>query len=355
MPDSSDTFPDDCEGAPRAGDRSELLSEASTPPSAPPSARPPVHDLTGTRLGEFRLLRRLGQGGMAEVYLAEQVSLGRNVAVKLLRHDLVADDVHLRRFEQEAKAAGGLNHPNIVQVFLIGQQDGVHYIAQEYVQGMNLREYLLRHGPPELPVALRFMRQIASALEAAAEAGIVHRDIKPENILITEKGDVKVADFGLAQLSLAGERVHLTQVGMTMGTPLYMSPEQVNGQPLDQRSDIYSFGVTCYHLFCGAPPFRGETALSVAVQHVSREPAPLSEKRSDLPRVVCQVVHKMMAKNPDDRYPDARAVAVDLHRIARALKEQPDAIDRVAISVGPVAPATRVGRLIAWITGRRPV
>jgi serine/threonine protein kinase len=291
-----------------------------------------AENLTEHKLGEFHLLRKIGQGGMADVYLAEQTSLNRQVAIKILHEDLRSDDVHLKRFVQEAKAAGGLQHPNIVQVFAIGEEDGTNYIAQEYVQGWNLREYLNRNGPPDVPTAIAIMRQVASALQAAAEAGIVHRDIKPENILINRKGEAKVTDFGLAQLSQAGEGVNLTQVGVTMGTPLYMSPEQVNGKKLDHRSDIYSFGVTCYQMLAGQPPFHGETAMSVAVQHVNSKPKPLSERRSDLPLALCQLIHKMMAKEPDDRYPNAHTVLEDLRNIAKALQEQPEGAVDMSLS-----------------------
>src|SRR5579872_7291878 len=159
-----------------------------------------THDLLNKMLGDFLILRRLGRGGMAEVYLAEQTQLKRNVAVKVLHKDRVTDATYLKRFKTEAMAAGSLSHPNIIQVLMIGEQDGTQYIAQEYVPGMNLREYLARKGPPELALALHIMKQVAAALQAAHSAGIVHRDIKPENIMITRKGDVKVADFGLAQL-----------------------------------------------------------------------------------------------------------------------------------------------------------
>ena len=280
---------------------------------------PDASGLENRMLGEFRLLRQLGRGGMAEVYLAEQTSLSRNVAVKILRREQVNDQTLVQRFKQEALAAAGLNHPNIVQVYSVGSTDGIHYIAQEYVQGMNLREFITRKGPPDLNVALHFMKQVAAALNAAGNAGIVHRDIKPENILITRKGEVKVADFGLAQLNRGdGKKVNLTQTGMTMGTPLYMSPEQVSGEKLDVRSDIYSFGVTCYHLLNGEPPFRGETALSVAVQHLKNEPEPLAELRPDLPPLLCQIVHKMMAKALDQRYQTAQEVLKELKRLTAA-------------------------------------
>jgi serine/threonine-protein kinase len=278
-------------------------------------------DLTEQTLGEFRILRRIGRGGMSEVYLAQQTSLNRNVALKVLRPDLVSDETHVKRFRTEALAAAGLNHPNIIQVFSVGTENGIEYIAQEYVQGYNLRQFLVRKGPPDLPVALHIMKQVASALSAAARAGIVHRDIKPENIMVTPKGRVKVADFGLAQLTLQGERVNLTQVGITMGTPLYMSPEQVNGSKVDHQSDLYSFGVTAYHMLSGSPPFRGETAVSVAVQHIKNDPAPLEQSRPDLPILLSRIVHKLMAKNLADRYRTADAVLKDLKRVS---EEQDD-------------------------------
>ena len=273
-----------------------------------------IKDFKDRMLGEIRLLRCLGRGGMADVFLADQTSLKRQLAIKVLRPDFVSDQVYVKRFEREATTAAGLNHPNIIQVYAIGETDGVHYIAQEYVQGWNLREFLIRNGPPSFTLALHIMKQVASALQVAGEAGVVHRDIKPENIMITRTGRVKVADFGIAQLTLAGERVNLTQDGITMGTPLYMSPEQVNGDKVDQRSDIYSFGVTCYHLLAKHPPFQGD-AMSVAVKHLTEEPEPLIQRRPDLPRQICTIIHKMMAKHPDNRFPDAKAVLKDLNRI----------------------------------------
>ncbi|HKD35981.1 MAG TPA: serine/threonine-protein kinase, partial [Pirellulales bacterium] len=159
------------------------------------------------------------------------------------------------------------------------------------------------------------MRQTAAALAKAADQGIVHRDIKPENIMLTRAGEVKVADFGLARITGEGDSLNLTQTGMTMGTPLYMSPEQVEGRPLDPRSDIYSFGVTCYHVLAGEPPFRGETALSVALQHVKAQPERLENRRADLPPGLCRIVHKMLAKDPNERYPDARELLRELRSL----------------------------------------
>ena len=271
-------------------------------------------------IGEFRLLRRLGRGGMGDVFLAEQTSLSRQVALKMLRKDRMKSETLLQRFKTEAMAAGHINHSNIVQVYLIGEADGYHFIAQEFVDGRNLKEHISKKGKLLAPVAIHIMKQVATALQKAAEAGIVHRDIKPENIMINRRGVVKVADFGLARLTQR-EDVNLTQVGMTMGTPTYMSPEQVHGQKVDPRSDIYSFGVSCYHMLAGSPPFFGETALAVAVKHLKDDPSPLTEKRPDLPATLCNMVHKMMQKEPAKRYQTAQQIIVDLRKISNDLQK----------------------------------
>ncbi len=289
------------------------------PDQTDPSVNDQTEDSSRT-LGEFRLLRKLGQGGMAEVWLAEQTSLERRVALKLLKQELMQDQKYVARFQREASSAGGLNHPNIVQVHMVGEEGGQHYIAQEYVKGVTLRQYLKTKGPLELPVALHVMRQVASALKAASDAGIVHRDIKPENIMMTRKGDVKVADFGLAQLYGDGEGVDITQEGMTVGTPLYMSPEQVHGAHVDPRSDIYSFGVTCYHMLTGRPPFEGPTAMSIAVKHVQEPARPLGNARPDLPREFTAIVDHMLQKKPEDRYQNAEELLADVRRIQKTVR-----------------------------------
>lgn len=277
-------------------------------------------ELSDRIIGDFRLLRRIGVGGMAEVYLAEQLSLKRSVAVKILHKDTVSgkENTLLKRFEQEARAAGGLNHSNIVQVFMTGEQDDLHYIVQEYVQGQNLSQWTKRNGPPNFLTGLKWMKQVAGALKAASESGIVHRDIKPENIMLTRGEDAKVTDFGLAQLNEAGEKMNLTQVGTTMGTPWYMSPEQIQGEQLDHRSDQYSFGVTCYHMFAGQPPFPGKNSVSVAVQHLKEEPAPLSQHRRELPERLCQAIHRMLAKKPEDRFQTPDDLLSELEDMASA-------------------------------------
>jgi eukaryotic-like serine/threonine-protein kinase len=281
----------------------------------PPDVPSPEDDLSGRQLGDYRLLRRLGRGAMAVVYLAEQCSLNRQVAFKVLRSEFVDDETYVRRFQREAKAAAALVHANIVQIHEVGLIDRVYFIAQEYVEGQNLRSWIAHNEKPDLAHILSIMCQVAAALAKAGAHGIVHRDIKPENILLTRNGEVKVADFGLARVPTQGEPVELTQVGITLGTPLYMSPEQVEGRSLDPRSDVYSLGVTCYHMIAGSPPFNGQTSLSVAVQHLKKEPDPLDRFRPDLPRPLCDIVHRMLAKDPKQRYPSAGRLLQDLRRL----------------------------------------
>jgi serine/threonine-protein kinase len=310
--------------------------------TTPPSVRPPTGelDLTGRTVGEFHILRHLGQGGMGQVYLAEQISLKRKVALKILRPETASDPTSLQRFKAEATAVAQATHANIVQVYAIGEAGGVSYMALEYVEGRNLREYLLKKGPPDLLLALSIMRQVASALQRAAELGIIHRDIKPENILLTRKGEVKVADFGLSRC-LEGDRpaLNLTQTGVTMGTPLYMSPEQVEGKPVDCRTDMYSFGVTCYHVLAGHPPFQGDSPFEVALQHVRTEPKPLTDIRPDLPAVLCAIVHKMIAKDPAARYQTGRELLKDIVRLRESLSGQTAVVVQSSVELVGVASA----------------
>jgi serine/threonine-protein kinase len=331
----------------------------------PSEVRPPdrgaaaaaADDLTGRTLGDFRVLRLLGHGGMGQVYLAEQVSLRRKVALKFLRPDLAANPTSLQRFKAEAEAVARATHPNILQVHWIGEAEGLHFMALEYVDGRNLGEYLEKKGPPGVLLALSIMRQVASALQRASELGLIHRDIKPENILLTRKGEVKVADFGLSQCLAGDRRARLTQTGVTMGTPLYMSPEQVQGLPVDARTDIYSFGVTCYHMLAGQPPFRGDNPFEVALRHVNDEPEPLASVRPDLPPELCAIVHKMMAREPGHRYQTGDDLIRDLARLRERLAqsgEQSGIISFDSAPALPAVPATPSVRVPAAIPGPVP-
>ncbi len=285
------------------------MADTQHTPAEPVSDR----DLSGQRLGDYQLLRRLGRGGMADVYLAQQQSLRRQVAFKVLKSHLACDESYVRRFENEARSAAALVHGNIVQIHEVSCINGLHFIAQEYVPGRNLRQFVDSQGAVDAAMAVNVMRQVASALHKAGERNIIHRDIKPENIMLSASGEVKVADFGLAR-TVDGD-VNLTQVGITMGTPLYMSPEQAEGKPVDQRSDLYSLGVTSYFMLTGRPPFDAQTPLGLAVKHLKEDPKRLEDARPDLPNGLCCIVHKMMAKHPGDRFQNAMELLRELRTL----------------------------------------
>ena len=250
------------------------------------------------------------------MYLANQRSLGRQVALKILKHNLALDNNYVKRFHHEARAAAALVQSNIVQIHDVGEHNGWHFIVQEYVAGQNLKQYIKRRGVLDANMALRVIRQVASALLRAGEQKIIHRDIKPENIMLTPGGEVKVADFGLARVADSPEAMALTQVGVTMGTPLYMSPEQAEGKKeIDPRSDIYSLGCTAFHMLAGRVPFDGETPIAVAVKHLNTEPESLESIRQDVPPELCRIVHRMMAKDPKNRQQSARELLRDLRSL----------------------------------------
>jgi serine/threonine-protein kinase len=320
-------------------------------------------DLSGRDLAGYRILRRLGGGAMGDVYLAEQLSLGRRVAVKTLRLDRLppgkaSRETGVQRFLQEARAAAALVHGNIVQIHEVGQVDGIHFIAEEYVAGPSLRRWLAVRGPLDAAQAVSVLVQAAAALERAAGAGIVHRDIKPENLLLTPAGELKVADFGLARLMHADDDTALTQAGLTLGTPLYMSPEQVEGRPIDPRSDLYSLGATLWHLLAGRPPVDGQTSLAVAVAHVKGGIEPLERIRPDLPRRLCESIDRLLARSPDDRHESAAALSREVQALAQDLgithpsgplplawidDEQADRAGLAPPSGGHAAPSHRAG------------
>ncbi len=315
-------------------------------------------DLVGETFGDFRILRLLGQGGMGRVYLAEQLSLKRKVALKVLREDVAANPTALERFKAESKTVAKLSHANVVQVYTVGEHEGRHYMVLEYVEGKSLRDYLLRTGPLEVPLVLSLMRKVASALYRASELGIVHRDVKPENILLTRKAEAKVADFGLSRCLAVEQAVDLTRSGTTVGTPLYMSPEQVEGKVVDCRSDIYSFGVTCYQMLAGNPPFTGSHAFEIAIKHVRDDPVRLETIRPDVPPALCAVIRKMMAKKPENRYQSARDLLKDIARVRASVHGTTGSISVGAIEAdalpaedapsAPTAPPWKLPALPRW-------
>ncbi|MFD6528648.1 protein kinase [Streptomyces sp. NPDC060184] len=258
--------------------------------------------------GRYRMTHRLGRGGMAEVYAAEDVRLGRTVAVKLLRSDLAEDPVSKARFTREAQSVAGLNHHAIVAVYDSGEDvvggQTVPYIVMELVEGRTIRDLLISAEAPPPEQALIIVSGVLEALAYSHQHGIVHRDIKPANVIITNSGAVKVMDFGIAR-ALHGAQSTMTQTGMVMGTPQYLSPEQALGKAVDHRSDLYATGCLLYELLALRPPFTGETPLSVVYQHVQDIPVPPSEVSDGVPPELDGLVMRSLAKEPDDRFQSA--------------------------------------------------
>ncbi|WP_445277277.1 protein kinase domain-containing protein [Streptomyces sp. DSM 41033] len=258
--------------------------------------------------GRYRMTHRLGRGGMAEVYAAEDVRLGRTVAVKLLRSDLAEDPVSKARFTREAQSVAGLNHHAIVAVYDSGEDvvggSTVPYIVMELVEGNTIRDLLLEAEAPPPEQALIIVAGVLEALAYSHQHGIVHRDIKPANVIITHSGAVKVMDFGIAR-ALHGAQSTMTQTGMVMGTPQYLSPEQALGKAVDHRSDLYATGCLLYELLALRPPFTGETPLSVVYQHVQDIPVPPSQAAAAVPPELDGLVMRSLAKDPDDRFQSA--------------------------------------------------
>ena len=266
----------------------------------------------------YRLLERIGGGGMAEVYLAADELLDRRVAVKILRAQFTCDENFIARFRQEAKAAARLSHPNIVSIFDVGCEADTHYIVMEYVAGETLKELIKREGRLTPLRALEIASQIAAALKHAHENNIIHCDIKPHNILINKDGVAKVTDFGIAR---AVSSQTTTQVAGILGSVHYLSPEQARGYSVDAKSDLYSLGVVLYEMLGGAPPFDAATPIAIAMKHLQEEPKPLGEICPETPPVLSGLVKKAMAKNPAERHANAGELFCDLERIRAKLQD----------------------------------
>ncbi len=308
-------------------------------------------------LGHYRIESKLGEGGMGVVYKARDTRLDRAVAIKVLPQEAVADADRKNRFVREAKAASALNHPGIITIYDIGNVDGVDFIAMEYVAGSTLAD-LLRSRSLRLSEALKYAVQIADALSAAHEAGIVHRDLKPANVMVTEKGAIKVLDFGLAKLLEPGESEEVeatgtalpqlrTEEGLVVGTAAYMSPEQAEGRKLDSRSDIFSFGAVLYEMVAGTRPFQGATRMSVLSAVLREEPLSLSETAPQTPRDLEKIVARCLRKDADRRFQHISDVKVALEEVGEELRQQPaTASGRV-----PAARRPRRGRSLAAAAG----
>src|SRR5215210_67610 len=256
----------------------------------------------------YRVIDRLGSGGMADVYCAEDTQLGRKVAVKLLYRRFAEDEEFVERFRREASSAAGLQHPNIVGVFDRGEWDGTYYIAMEYLQGHTLKQLVRDHGamPPDLAVDITI--QVLRAAKFAHKRGVVHRDIKPHNVILDEEGRAKVTDFGIARAGASD----MTETGSIMGTAQYLSPEQAQGQPVSPRSDLYSIGVMLYELLTGQVPFDAESPVTIALKHVSEDPVPPSQLNPAVPPALDAVVLRALEKEPVARFAEADEFAAAL-------------------------------------------
>ena len=290
--------------------------------------------------GRYKIIRKLGSGGMANVYLAEDQELGRRVAIKILNERHANDEQFVDRFRREAKHAAGLSHPNIVAIYDRGEAEGTYYIAMEYLDGRSLKELIVARGPAPVHVAIDYARKILDALRFSHRNGIVHRDIKPHNVIVDAEGRVKVTDFGIARAGTS----QMTEVGSIIGTAQYLSPEQAKGAPVDQTSDLYSVGIVLDELLTGKVPFTGDSPVEIAMKHISAIPEPPSSLRPDIPEDLDLIVLRALGKTPEDRYPSAEEMDKDLARVAQGLgvsRETEEAATMI-LAGSQVTPATMV-------------
>ena len=313
-----------------------------------------INIMDGKKIGSYQVLSLIGKGGMGEVYLARDLKLGRKVALKVLPDQFIQDVVRVKMFAREARTASALNHPNIITIFDIGQVDGTHFIATEYIEGQTVR-LRLRASEMPMPEIIETAIQTANALAAAHEVGVVHRDIKPENVMIRYDGYIKVLDFGLAKLNEASTTNHgdlpsetkrtvYTLPGAVMGTASYMSPEQIRGETVDGRSDIFSLGVLIYEMAAGKTPFTGATAIEILAATLEREPLPLTQVNRQIPAELERIVAGALRKDREKRYQTMRDLLLDLE----SLKQQ------LALKNGGLVPGRPSGNntvLLRSITG----
>lgn len=262
--------------------------------------------------GRYKILELIGGGGMSNVYLAHDMILDRDIAIKILRYDFSNEEELRRRFQREALSTTSLAHPNIVNIFDVGEEGSLHYLVMEYVPGKTLKEYIIEHSPVEPERAVKIMKQVSSALAHAHQNQIVHRDIKPQNILMDAEGNVKITDFGIA---MALSATSYTQTNSVLGTVHYLSPEQARGGTANKKSDIYSLGIVMYELLTGNLPFSGESAVSIALKHLQTETPSLRKIVPSMPQSLENVVLKATAKNPQYRYQSANEMEEDLSTV----------------------------------------
>jgi serine/threonine protein kinase len=308
--------------------------------------------MIGRTLSHYEITAKLGEGGMGEVWRATDSRLDREVALKMLPEELAGDPERLERFEREAKAIAALNHPNIVTIYSVEEADGVHLLTMELVEGRSL-DQIVPAGGFELERLFPLAIQIADALAAAHEKGIVHRDLKPANVMVNDEGRVKVLDFGLAKLAEAADEAEetqlMTQAGMVLGTVPYMSPEQVQAQPVDHRSDIFSLGNLLYEMACGERPFQGDNAASVISAVLKDQPPSVTQLKAELPNHLGRIVRRCLEKKPERRYQSARDIQFELEGLENELKVAGGTVPELS-SVGAPAPAPEA-RQANWTPG----
>jgi len=271
----------------------------------------------------YQIIKSIGEGGMANVYLAYDTILDRNVAIKVLRGDLANDEKFVRRFQREALAASSLSNPNIVEVYDVGEDNGEYYIVMEYIEGKHLKQLIKKRGKVTVSEAVDIVMQITEGLSVAHDSYIIHRDIKPQNIMILENGLVKITDFGIA---MAMNSTQLTQTNSVMGSVHYLPPEQASGKGATLQSDIYSIGILFYELLTGKLPFKGENAVEIALKHLKEALPSIREEIPNIPQSVENIIIKATAKNPKNRYADAREMHEDLKTCLDASRAKEEAI-----------------------------
>ena len=259
--------------------------------------------------GRYEILKSIGEGGMANVYVGYDTILNRKVAIKILRGDLANDEKFVRRFQREALSASSLSHPNIVEMYDVGEDDGIYYIIMEYIEGKTLKQLIKKRGSITLSEAIDIMLQLTDGIAQAHDSYIIHRDLKPQNVMIKEDGTVKITDFGIA---VALNSTQLTQTNSVMGSVHYIPPEQASGKGSTIRSDIYAMGILFYELLTGSLPFRGDNAVEIALKQM-HDPIPsVRKKNPSIPQSVENIILKATAKNPKNRYADAKEMHADL-------------------------------------------